>query len=275
MRHAAVALVFGSALFFALPLAAQQAVSGVFRHGLSANAIAPNSSFTVVFPVTPVGSTSIQDCYYNCFVTGGGSCNYFGTISLVKSVAAPFRVINLRKAAYGDCGGTPASLPITLQAGEWLLQDFVFSPTTAGSFQDTYTYNVTPTGSPTDQSIWVLAGSTPAVAPRISFGAVPPTIRPGQSATLSWTTSGATSVIIDNGVGAQPPSGSVSVTPATTTTYTLTAMSGSVSTTAQVTVTVFTAPSLVISTVPQPILQVQNTGGGTTTYTVSNIGGTP
>lgn len=275
MRHPAATIVFVSALFLARPVAAQQAVSGVFHNGFSAKAVAPNSSFTVVFPVTPVGSTSIQDCYYNCFVTGGGSCNYSGTIALVKSVSAPFRVINLRKAAYGDCGGTAASLPITLQAGEWLLQDFVFSPTSPGTFQDSYTYNVTPTGSPTDTSIFVLSGSTPATSPRVSFGAVPPTIRPGQSATLSWSTSGATSVVIDNGVGSQPLSGSVSVTPATTTTYTLTAMSGSVSTTAQVTVTVFTAPSLVISALPQPILQVQNTGGGTTTYTVSNIGGTP
>src|SRR5437867_4853979 len=122
MRHTAVTIVFVSALFFARPVAAQQAVTGVFHHGRSANAIAPNSSFTVVFPVTPVGATSIQDCYYNCFITGGGSCNYSGTISLVKSVAAPFRIINLRKAAYGDCGVTAASLPITLQACACLLQ---------------------------------------------------------------------------------------------------------------------------------------------------------
>src|SRR5207253_1004737 len=179
--------------------------------------------------------------------------------SLVKSAGPPFRVINLRKAAYGDCGGTPASLPITLQAGEWLLQDFVFSPTAPGTFQDSHTYNVTPTGSATDVSTWILSGSTPVSTPRIlSFGAVPPTIRPGQSSTLSWTTSGATSVIIDNGIGAQPASGSVTVIPSTTTTYTLTAMSGSLSATAQATVTVLTAPALVISALPQPILQTQN-----------------
>jgi hypothetical protein len=276
MRQLAGVIAVASALFFPWPLDAQQAASGVFHRGIAAKAVTPNSTFTVTFPVTPVGSTSVQDCYYNCFLTGGGNCNYSGTIALVKPVAAPFRVINLRKAAVGDCGGTPASLPITLQAGEWLLQDFVFSPTAAGSFQDTYTYNVTPTGSPTDTTIWVLAGSTPAATARIvSFGAVPPTIRPGQAATLSWTTAGATSVVIDNGVGAQPASGSVTVTPSTTTTYTLTAMSGASSTTAQVTVIVLTAPSLVISAVPQPILQLQNTGGGTTTYTVANNGGTP
>jgi len=43
MRHAAVAIVFVSALSLSQPVGAQQAVSGVFRHGLSANAIAPNS----------------------------------------------------------------------------------------------------------------------------------------------------------------------------------------------------------------------------------------
>ncbi|PYQ50485.1 MAG: hypothetical protein DMF59_10650, partial [Acidobacteria bacterium] len=275
MRHLAGAVILASALLPASQLDAQQAVSGVFHQRVAAKAVTPNSTFTVTFPVTAVGSTSIQDCYYNCFITGGGNCNYSGTITLVKQVAAPFRVANLRKATYGDCGGTATTLPVTLQAGEWLLQDFVFSPTSAGTFQDTYTYNVTPTGSATDTSIWQLVGSTPAVTPTVRFGAVPPTIRPGQSATLSWTTSGATSVVIDNGVGAQPASGSVTVTPAVTTTYTLTAMNGSASTTAQATVTVLSTPILVISAVPQPILQLQNTGGGTTTYTVSNTGGAP
>jgi|WetSurMetagenome_2_1015567.scaffolds.fasta_scaffold155029_2 hypothetical protein len=45
----------------------------------------------------------------------------------------------------------------------------------------------------------------------------------GESAKLSWAVSGATTVQIDNGLGVVAASGSVDVTPAATTTYTLTA----------------------------------------------------
>src|ERR1044071_693911 len=54
--------------------------------------------------------------------------------------------------------------------------------------------------------------------------ASPATINAGQSATLTWTLTNATSAMIDNGVGSvDPAGGSVTVTPTQTTTYTLTA----------------------------------------------------
>lgn len=62
------------------------------------------------------------------------------------------------------------------------------------------------------------ATTTPVV---MSFAANPSIIERGRSAVLSWTTANATSVSIDNGVGVQAPSGSVTVTPLQTTTYTL------------------------------------------------------
>ncbi len=56
------------------------------------------------------------------------------------------------------------------------------------------------------------------------FVATPPSIQPGQSSTLSWVVSGATSVSIQPGPGSvNATSGSTSVTPTVTTTYTLTA----------------------------------------------------
>jgi len=70
-----------------------------------------------------------------------------------------------------------------------------------------------------------------------SFTANPMTINAGQSATLSWNISGATSISIDQGVGAVSGT-SVSVTPAQTTTYTLTATNGNGPSTAFATVTV-------------------------------------
>ncbi|HEY8848975.1 MAG TPA: hypothetical protein VIO12_06760, partial [Thermoanaerobaculia bacterium] len=204
-----------------------------------------------MFPLTPVNTTSIQDCYYNCFYQTSsppGSCDYSGTIELVQSVNLPFRVTNLRKGVVnGGCGGTPVTLPVTLQAGELLLQDFEFTPTSNGSFTDAEIYNVTPTSSTTSLSSWLLSGSTGATTAIIdSFAATPPTVRAGQPVTLSWVTQGASSVMIDQGVGAKPLAGSVTVTPPNTTTYTLSAMSGASTVTATVTVTVLTAPLVAI-----------------------------
>jgi hypothetical protein len=83
-------------------------------------------------------------------------------------------------------------------------------------------------------------GTTPAI---VSFTASPTTISAGKSSTLSWTVIGATTLSLDQGVGSALISvlGATSqvVTPAQTTTYTLT-LNGSMS--AQVTVTVVPLP---------------------------------
>lgn len=72
----------------------------------------------------------------------------------------------------------------------------------------------------------------PATAPQIgSFIATPATIAAGQSATLSWSVTGATSLSINNGVGAVTGS-SVTVSPSVSTDYVLTASNAAGSITA-------------------------------------------
>ncbi len=90
----------------------------------------------------------------------------------------------------------------------------------------------------------------PASAPTATLTASPDTIDKGQSSTLTWQVSNATDVGID-GIGAVQPSGTQQVTPAATTTYTLTAKGPGGTQTATATVTVnalapppTTAPSL-------------------------------
>lgn len=81
---------------------------------------------------------------------------------------------------------------------------------------------------------------TTATKPTInSFYAYPSTIKKGESTTLSWSTSNATSASIDQGIGSVPTSGNQTVYPTVTTIYTLTAVnsSGTVSATTIVTVT--------------------------------------
>jgi len=117
----------------------------------------------------------------------------------------------------------------------------------------------------------VTIGATP---PTVSFTATPSTIRAGQQATLSWETRNATSVFIDQGVGGRPLSATATVSPLVTTTYTLTAMSGGQSTTASATVNVVTAPSVVVTSLPSAMIQAPGVGGATTSFTLSNAGGT-
>jgi hypothetical protein len=81
-------------------------------------------------------------------------------------------------------------------------------------------------------------GTPPAVPIINSFSANPSIIIVGESSTLSWSVTDATSVTIDQSVGSVASTGTTAVTPATTTTYTLTATNVTGSVTASVTVTV-------------------------------------
>ncbi len=110
------------------------------------------------------------------------------------------------------------------------------------------------TVSPTETTTYTLkavgaAGTTPATAAVTIIVNEPPTTarlsaapsrieRRRRSATLSWSTTNAVSVSIDNGVGAVAASGSWAVTPRRTTTYTLTAVGAAGTTPAEASATV-------------------------------------
>jgi peptidoglycan-associated lipoprotein len=76
-------------------------------------------------------------------------------------------------------------------------------------------------------------------APTITLSASPSTIQKGQSSTLTWRSTDATSVSVDGGLGSVEASGSRSVSPASPTTYTAVATGpgGSAKSSARVTVT--------------------------------------
>jgi len=150
----------------------------------------------------------------------------------------------------------------------------------------TTTYNLTASGQggqTVTASVTVTVGaSKPAV---VRFAASPTSISKGGSSLLSWTTKGATTVSINNGVGSVSASGSATVSPTATTTYTLTATGadGVTSVTAAVTVTVvapkpiiirFTAAPTSIAKGGSTILSWATTGA--TTASISNgVGSVP
>lgn len=114
-----------------------------------------------------------------------------------------------------------------------------------------------------DATVHIVTPTPPA--PVCTLSANPTSITAGGASTLTWTTHNATSVYIDHGVGTVSTSGSRSVAPNVTTTYTLvaTGSGGEVHCTATITVVPVThAPVCTLSANPTSI-----TAGGSSTLT--------
>jgi hypothetical protein len=115
------------------------------------------------------------------------------------------------------------SIPQGTASQLWM---FVASVTTSGATTLTLTLaNWSATFAP-NGSIYTLTNLAP-IPPTLFFQAAPTSIPLGQSSTLNWVITGAQSASIDHGVGAEPLSGSTIVSPITTTTYTLSAITNS------------------------------------------------
>jgi len=96
-----------------------------------------------------------------------------------------------------------------------------------------YKITVTGPGGSANASVTVQIS---APLPIVTITATPDTIPPGGSSTLTWTTSNATSASIDQGIGNVQLNGSLAVTPAAETIYTITATGPGGISTASVTV---------------------------------------
>jgi phospholipase C len=123
-----------------------------------------------------------------------------------------------------------------------------------------YTLTATSVNGTTTSAATVTVHANP---PTAKLTAAPTTITIGNSATLTWSTTNATSVSIDNGIGTVAASGSTTVKPTATTTYTLTAtgVGGTVTATATVTVAEL-MPTAKLAAAPSSI-----TAGETSTLT--------
>lgn len=110
-----------------------------------------------------------------------------------------------------------------------------------------------------------------AAKPTVKMTASPATISIGGSSTLTWTSTGATSATINNGIGTVPVNGSVVVAPSKTTSYTITVKNSSGSATSKASVTVKAAPPAVtFAASPDSILAGQlSTLSWTTTNATS------
>jgi len=93
--------------------------------------------------------------------------------------------------------------------------------------------------------------------PTVTLQATPTNVQRGQSATLRWSSTNATSLTLAPNVGSVSPEGNTSVTPTDSVTYTITAMGpgGSANASARVTVTVPPPPPPPVAAAPAPSLE--------------------
>lgn len=118
-----------------------------------------------------------------------------------------------------------------------------------------------------------VSSAPPSAAPTLAFSASPTTVSAGATTTLTWASIGATSCT-GTGTGfsgAMPLSGSISVAPAATSTFSLSCTGAGGSTTRQVTVTVsgVTGPLPVVSLTASPAM-ITSGGSSTLTWNATN-----
>ena len=182
-----------------------------------------------------------------------GSCNVVSTATVVFSFSGAISGTTVQAVAV-TTGGLPVVIQGELNGNTFAGQILAWEGSGTGSF------SMTRTGG----------GGTPSG----TFIASPNIVAAGKPVTLSWFVAGATSVTIEPGIGNKPPAGTIVVTPSTSTTYTLTAHGASGGTTTLTTrVEVISVPDIQVSLLPTGIVQLANSGGGSTTFALTNAGG--
>jgi len=204
--------------------------------------------------------------------------NYFKYFSLFFAIAVLVFIVG--------CAGAPPTAPIinsfsanptTVTLGEsstlsWSVTDatsvtidqsigsvaLISTTTVSPTTTTTYTLTANNAAGSVTATTTITVNPTPEAPIINSFSANPTTVTLGESSTLSWSVTDATSVTIDQSIGSAALISTTTVSPTTTTTYTLTATNAVGSVTATTTITV--NPALPVLLINYPI-DLGNTGG--------------
>lgn len=161
----------------------------------------------------------------------------------------------------------PPVTPVTLTWNTTAYTDSVMIDNGMGSMPPNGSIEITPAATTT----FTLTASGPGGAasqavtvtvlpPQVNLTATPSTISRGEEAVLTWNSSAADTVSMDNNIGPVPGNGSIIVTPDTTTTYNITATGPSGNGTASVTIQVTPTPPVVtLAAEPAALLWGQQT----------------
>ena len=132
------------------------------------------------------------------------------------------------------------------------------------------TYTLTATGSGGTVTCDATITVTQPVAPTCTLSANPTAIDQGNSSTLTWTTTNADTVSIDQGIGSVAKNDSQSVAPTSDTTYTLTATGSGGTVTCDATITVTPVPNAPTCTLSANPTSITSGGSSTLTWTTTN-----
>ena len=198
--------------------------------------------------VSPITTTT-----YNLVAIGAASPVATNTVTItVFPTNTPAPTASITAAAQVISVGQFTLLTwLTTNASSAILDNGIGNVPASGTLlimpTNTTTYTLTasnPNGT-VSTTITVTLRDPPAIS---AFSSAPSTVDSGNPATLTWSTAGADSVSIIPGIGFVPSSGSTTVMPVSTTTYTLTAVgAGGVSTKI---VTVNAAPAITFNATP-------------------------
>ena len=183
-------------------------------------------------PVAASGSRSVcpmTDTTYTLSASGpAGSLSPAPAVTIRVSDSSPSGSFEADPPSI-DAGGCSNLNWSLLDATSASLDQGIGSVSTSGSrsvcptVTTTYTLTASGPGGSLSPALPATVSVAAVTAPTGSLGAEPATILRGECSRLLWSTSGAASRSIDQGIGAVGASGSRSVCPAATTTYTLSA----------------------------------------------------
>jgi hypothetical protein len=207
-------------------------------------------------PVAPSGSLTISPAASNFYtltaINGAGSVTSSATIIVSPPAVLPPVIVSFTATPNSILTGQSSTLQWNVTGATSVSIDHgigAVATTGATSVSPTattaYTLTATNSAGSVSGSATVTVNPSPVLPPVIvSFIATPNSILTGQSSTLQWNVTGATSVSIDHGIGTVAVTGATSVSPATTTVYALTATNSAGSITASATITVTAPPNL-------------------------------
>ena len=227
------------ASFTATPLAITTGQSSALSWSVSgATSLSIDQAVGTVTGTTVSVTPSATTIYTLTAVNAAGSstATVTVTVSIPKPAissftALPVAISSGQSSVLSWAVGGATSLSISPTVGTVTGTSVSVTPTT------TTIYTLTATNAGGSSTATVTVTLTPPKPTITSFTASPTSISPGQTSTLSWVVSGATSLSIDQGVGTISGT-SVSVSPAASATYLLTATNAGGSTTATVTISV-------------------------------------
>ena len=184
--------------------------------------------------VTASGSRIVSPKASATYTIRAGTSSASATLSVKAAAAKP--VVTLTVSPSSIAPGASATLAWSLSGvSSATIDNGIGTVTASGSRTVTPKASATYTiRAGTSSASATLSVKAPPAKPVVTLTVSPSSIAPGASATLAWTLSGVSSGTIDNGIGTVTASGSRTVTPKASATYTIRAGTSSASATLSV-----------------------------------------